>query len=55
MVERRRTKNKRSKCKNAKIEENKMAEGQTYNQRNQVQIDLEEYEEKNAQIGALKD
>tara|TARA_B110000263_G_C15007703_1_gene373517 strand:- start:23 stop:484 length:462 start_codon:yes stop_codon:yes gene_type:complete len=39
-----------------KIEENKMSdEGQNYNQRNQVQIDLEEYEEKNAQIGALKD
>ena len=30
-------------------------EGQNYNQRNQVQIDLVEYEEKNAQIGALKD
>ena len=30
-------------------------EGQSYNQRNQVQIDLAEYEEKNAQIGALKD
>ena len=30
-------------------------EQQSYNQRNQVQIDLAEYEEKNAQIGALKD
>tara|TARA_B100000579_G_C22782308_1_gene829995 strand:- start:1093 stop:1461 length:369 start_codon:yes stop_codon:yes gene_type:complete len=30
-------------------------EEQSYNQRNQVQIDLEEYEAKNAQIGALKD
>ncbi len=26
-----------------------------YNRRNQVQIDLDEYEAKNAQIGALKD
>ena len=32
-----------------------MAEQQSYNQRNQVQIDLEEYEAKNAEIGALKD
>ena len=27
----------------------------SYNRRNQVQIDLEEYEAKNAKIGALKD
>ena len=30
-------------------------ERQNYNERNQVQIDLAEYEAKNAQIGALKD
>ena len=30
-------------------------ERQNYNERNQVQIDLVEYEAKNAQIGALKD
>ena len=32
-----------------------MEQQSNYNQRNQVQIDLAEYEEKNAQIGALKD
>ena len=30
-----------------------MANEGSYNRRNQVQIDLEEYEAKNAQIGAL--
>ena len=35
--------------------EKAMTEQQSYNQRNQVQIDLEEYEAKNAEIGALKD
>ena len=32
-----------------------MEQQQNYNERNQVQIDLAEYEAKNAQIGALKD
>ena len=32
-----------------------MEQQQNYNERNQVQIDLVEYEAKNAQIGALKD
>lgn len=32
-----------------------MEQQQNYNERNQVQIDLAEYEAKNAKIGALKD